>query len=283
MPALLLLLMLPAAAQELTTSIVDAGGGLTNGGDVEIAGAFGSFGDLSTGGDSTARAGFPGQIYDPASVAITPGSASLTDNSTTPFSAEVVCDDDSLLPPSAIAWSVNNPLLDVSPAGEVTAGLLPGGFTATLTASASGVTGSAALTVLDFTPDDFGLYAGDGLPDDWQVQHFGLNNPEAAPASDPDSDWQDNALEYLAGTDPLDAASLLELRFGPDDAPGVKSLNFTPFLPDRTYSLEWSDALTAPWTALPDAPAPATVPGEGTFSDAPAPERKFYRLRITVP
>jgi len=284
MPALLLLLVLPAAAQELTTSVIDAGGSLTTGGDVEIAGSFGSFGAISSGGDTTARAGFPGQIYDPAIVAITPGNAALTDNSSTTFAAEVVCDDDTLLAPSSLAWSVNNPLLSVSPAGEVAAGLLPGGFTAMLTATASGVTGTAALTIFDLTPDDFGLYANDGLPDGWQTLHFGLSNPDALPGADPDSDGQDNQTEYLAGTDPLDAASFLQLRFGPDPAPGVKSLHFTPFLPDRTYTLEWSATLAAPWTALPDAPVPAGEPGEGQFTSTPAAsERKLYRLRMAVP
>lgn len=281
----LLLLALPARAQELTTATLDSGGSLTNGGDVEMAGSFGAFGDVSSGGDTTARAGFPGQIYDPASVVVTPGSAALTDNSSATFIAEILCNDDTRLAPDAIAWSVDNPLLAVSTGGEVTAGMLPSGFSATLTAAAGGVTGTAVLSLFDTSPDDFGLYAGDGLSDAWQVQHFGFNNPNAAPSADPDADGQDNQTEYLAGTGPGDAASFLELRFtSSPPPPGTRVLEFAPFLPGRTYTLESSVSLTAPWITLPDAPVPAAVHGEGQFTDPVVTKgRKFYRLRIVVP
>jgi hypothetical protein len=279
------LLALPAAAQELTTAVVDAGGGLTSGGEVEIAGSFGAFGDVSSGDDTTARAGFPAQLYDPARVSITPGNAGLTDNSSASFTAEILCDDDTTLAPDSIAWSVNNPLLAVTGSGEVIVALLPSGFAATLTATAAGVTGTAALSVFDTTPDDFGLYAGEGLPDAWQAQHFGVNNPDAAPAADPDADGHDNQTEYLAGTDPLDAASFLQLRFAPGPPPpGTRVLEFAPYLPGRTYTLESSDTLAAPWITLPDAPVPATTPGEGQFTDPTiTAARKFYRLRIAAP
>src|SRR5262245_59927833 len=87
---------LSAAAQELTTSSLNSGGGPATGNDVEIAASLGGFGDISLSGGNggagsagyiTARAGFPGQIYDPVRIAITPGSATLTDNSQTQFSA----------------------------------------------------------------------------------------------------------------------------------------------------------------------------------------------------
>jgi hypothetical protein len=281
---LLLLLLPPANAQELTASTVNGGGSLTSSGDVEITGSFGAFGDVTTGSGITARAGFPGQIYDPASIAISPGVALIAENSTTAFSALVVCDDETLLEPGDLTWSLSTPLLAVTRWGEVSAGPLPASFDALLTATTGGVSGTARIRAGDIAPDNFGIYASDGLPDAWQTLFFGLNNPDAAPSADIDADGQDNQTEYSAGTDPLDAASLLQLRFGPDPAPGTKSLIFAPFLPDRTYTLEWSAILAAPWNSLPDASVPASAPGEGQFIDASASsERKLYRLRITVP
>lgn len=38
----------------------------------------------------------------------------------------------------------------------------------------AGLTGTLSLTVRNTGDDDLGLYAGDGLIDLWQVEHFGL-------------------------------------------------------------------------------------------------------------
>lgn len=281
----LLLLTLPSAAQELTTGSINAGGSLTTGGDVEITGSLGAFGDVTTGGDTTARAGFPAQIYDPVRVAITPGNTTLQENSAAAFTVEVICDDDTLLPAADLVWSVDSALLSVTPEGIVTAALLPQDFAATLTASASGVTGTAALTVLDDDPDNYGLSAADGLPDSWQTKHFGSENPDAAPSADPDRDGQNNQTEYSAGTDPTDASSFLQLFFAADPPPtDARIFQFSPFLLDRTYTLESSASLSDLWTPLPGAPVAAVMPGEGTITDDSATaSRSFYRLRITVP
>ena len=52
----------------------------------------------------------------------------------------------------------------------------------------------------------------DGLPDDWQTRHWG-SNPAAWPGTnvDSDNDGATNGQEFLAGTDPRDAASVLRL------------------------------------------------------------------------
>jgi hypothetical protein len=283
--ATLALLISSATAGELTTAILDAGGVLTSGGDVAIAGSLGGFGGVSSdNGPVTARAGFPGQIYDPASVAVTPAAATVNENDTRSFTAEVVCDDDTLLPGSVISWFVDSPFLAVSAAGEVTAGLLPESFTALLTATVSGVSGTALVTVTDPDPDNYGEYAGDGLPDGWQALYFGYRSVEAGPAADPDADGQDNRTEWLAGTAPADPNSLLRLAFSdvPSD-PGTATLFFSPYLPDRIYILESSSGPDAPWTPLPATPDNAPAPGVGLIMDTlPAEARRFYRLRVEM-
>jgi N-acetylneuraminic acid mutarotase len=74
-----------------------------------------------------------------------------------------------------------------------------------------------------------GYYRGDGLPDAWQLSHFGSADPSAHPRGDPDLDGCCNREEWLFGTDPTDSrshpraslrltAEFMELRF-PDASP----------------------------------------------------------------
>jgi hypothetical protein len=69
----------------------------------------------------------------------------------------------------------------------------------------------------------------DGLPDDWQQQHWGTNN-SAWPGrdADVDGDGSTNLHEFLAGTDPLDAGSAL-----------------------RTSMLETGGGLRLSWNSVP--------------------------------
>ncbi len=51
---------------------------------------------------------------------------------------------------------------------------------------------------------------GNGMPDWWQIQYFGHLGVD--PNADPDGDGMSNLREYLAGTDPTDASSLLKFE-----------------------------------------------------------------------
>ena len=45
----------------------------------------------------------------------------------------------------------------------------------------------------------------------WQIQYFGnITDPNAAPDADPDGDGVSNQQEFLAGSDPTSAASLID-------------------------------------------------------------------------
>ena len=282
------LLSVPLArAGESTTAVLDGGGGIVSGDSIEAevsVGVPGGFsGDVAT---IAARHGFPGQIYDPAGeLTVTPGDARVEEFGSSAFAAQLRCDDDSLLPILVDSWSIESPFATVTAEGIVQVGALPGDQPALLTATAGAFSGSATLLLRDLSPDNFGLWAADGIPDAWQALYFTGQEESGVASADPDADGQDNLAEYLAGTDPRDAASLLYLRFGPDPgAPGAKQFVFGPYLPDRTYTLEWSASLAAPWTALPDVPVAGSQPGEGEFTVVPgAGERRFFRLRIAVP
>jgi hypothetical protein len=65
------------------------------------------------------------------------------------------------------------------------------------------------LEVVPTSPD----YNFDGLDDYYQRKYFPLfTSTNAAPAADPDKDGFNNSAEYLAGTDPTSAASLLKIE-----------------------------------------------------------------------
>src|SRR5205814_7122219 len=53
---------------------------------------------------------------------------------------------------------------------------------------------------------------GDGLPDAWEIQYFpSISDPRATPDADPDGDGFTNLQEYLAGTSPGSASSMLKI------------------------------------------------------------------------
>jgi hypothetical protein len=81
----------------------------------------------------------------------------------------------------------------------------------------------------------------DGLPDDWQALYWGPN-PAAWPGGqvDSDGDGVSNLLEFLAGTHPRDAQSVLKLSIS-SSAQGYR-LNWTT-QPGQVYQVQIADRL----------------------------------------
>jgi hypothetical protein len=115
---------------------------------------------------------------------------------------------------------------------------------------------------------------GDGMPDAWELLH-GLNASVNDAALDSDGDGVSNREEYAAGTDPMNAASVLgvttyeaggELRW--------KSV------PGRSYAIEESEDL-GEWQAVPGLPVVLATSGE-TAVELPMEEglKRFYRVRV---
>jgi len=87
----------------------------------------------------------------------------------------------------------------------------------------------------------------DGLPDEWELA-FGLNHLLDDAKNDPDDDGANNTHEYLAGTIPNNPESYLQLRFAIGHAKKTEIL-FT-MQKGRSYSLEFANSPTGPWTAM---------------------------------
>src|SRR5205807_1204960 len=85
---------------------------------------------------------------------------------------------------------------------------------------------------------------------DWQIAHFGSTNaPDAAATADPDSDGARNYLEYLTGTDPLQAASYWKI--GIQRSGSVAEIAF-PQIANRGFEVQGTINLSDPssWSPL---------------------------------
>jgi len=86
----------------------------------------------------------------------------------------------------------------------------------------------------------------DGLPDEWETQFFGNTSPD--PMQDADNDGTPNIGEYLAGTDPSDPASLLRISQTPISEGTL--IEWSPVVPNRTYTVLYTPSLTQPYQIL---------------------------------
>lgn len=124
------------------------------------------------------------------------------------------------------------------------------------------------------------------MPDSWQNQYFGLNNPNAAPDKDVTGTGQNNQFKYVAGLDPTNSASVFVLKIASVlGQPNQKNLIFHPLAPGRTYTPEYrTDLVTGAYANLTGYNGPTTNSTEVSLTDLSATEAsKFYRIRITYP
>jgi hypothetical protein len=188
-----------------------------------------------------------------------------------------------LLSPSSVTWSVLSGPLTVNAQGLATGGPVSAGTSATVRGAYQSLTDTLSLTVLD-TGGGYN-YAGDSLPDDWQTQYFGTENPNAAPDADPDGDSWNNLFEYTAGLVPTDAASRFHISIAPvPGQPLQKRIIFSPVNTGRTYTVQTSSTLnTGSWPALTGVTS-SDAGSVRTVTDLNAGgARKFYRVEVVKP
>ncbi len=291
LPFVALLCSLPAVlAQPFSqqTSTVSSGGGASSGGTFTLQSSIGGTGSgISTAGVAENKAGYIAQIYDVETLQVTTADDPLNEAQTTQLTAQGVADDASLVnyDASEVTWSVvSGPVAGINTSGLATAGNVFEDTLATLRGVFGEISGDVSLTVANVGDDDFGLYAGDGLPDDYQVNFFGIDNPDAAPGLDPDNDRQTTGSEFVTGNSPVDATDLFTLKLV-SVAGGTASFEISNVLPDRAYALKKRTSLqTLPAGASTVTTAnPVSVALDFPIADTSADETAaFYNVDVTL-
>jgi len=121
-------------------------------------------------------------------------------------------------------------------------------------------------------------FDGDGVGDPWEDTYFGTNatNNAADALLDPDGDGMSNRDEYLSGTNPTNAASVLKILLtATNDAPWSFIAQ-----PNLSYSVQWrSNLTTMGWTNLTSFFAlPLTRTVEVNAVLAPVGVERYFRI-----
>lgn len=122
-------------------------------------------------------------------------------------------------------------------------------------------------------------FDGDGLSDTWEREH-GLNPHHAADALlDTDGDGASNLDEWFAGTSPIDAASALRLRLIAEPRPVLRLQG----VPGRRYLPESAPSVRGPWSPVGDAVEGSAGELEFPLEFVPAPDGRYFRIRLVTP
>ena len=278
-----------SANYSVAADTVDSGGKKSSSVNYSNDGSLGGVGGISTApGPETVKHSYIGQLYDMTGINLNATPTTVNEGSTRQLSASALVDDGTTfaLAGPSVAWIiVSGPIFSINASGLATAGTVYENTPATVRGDYSGMSGTLGLTVVNVGNDDFGIYAGDGVDDLWQVQNFGLNNPSGLGNADPDGDRQNNSFEYVAGTNPSDANSKFNLSIA--NVPGQptrKALTFSPRFATRTYTVQYKLTLGPPgFASLPGSSTSDAGPVR-TVTDLNATDpTRFYRVQITYP
>jgi hypothetical protein len=124
---------------------------------------------------------------------------------------------------------------------------------------------------------------GDGIPDWWRAQYYGGNgrgtNTASCATCDPDGDGVSNVLEYLADTNPTNAASYFAI-----EAVTVNPGNSVLFQssPNRKYTLQSTTNLNSgAWSDVSSQTAIRGTGGVVSLTDSsPTTTQRFYRVEV---
>lgn len=286
--ALLLLVAMSSAlkAEMATLGVVDGGGNRATSQTYVCDGSLGGIGGVSTAAPAgVVRNGYVGQLYEVKELAVTGTPAQVNEGDVSQFRGLAILDDATIValqgadinwdpPVYPIATLNSNGLATVASVYSTTTGRVSGFFLA--------ATGSTHLLVTDVNPDNFGIYAGDEIPDRWQVRYFGVDNTNGVWDADPYGTGQNNRYKYVADLNPTNRTSVFAI-IGVSNPPASRVVWFLSST-GRVYSLQRStNVLNGMWA---DVPGQSNVWG-GTdmmsLTDTNASHFQFYRVSVRVP
>jgi hypothetical protein len=124
---------------------------------------------------------------------------------------------------------------------------------------------------------------GDGIPDWWRALYFGgsgtTTNSQSCATCDPDGDGMSNLQEYLAGTNPTNAASVFRLQLSAQASANSVTMSW-PEVPGRSYQIQYKSSLTnAAWQVLS---SPWVVGTTGSYTASSSPPGGYYRVVVVV-
>lgn len=189
----------------------------------------------------------------------------------------------SVLDGGDIGWGpVTYPLGWVNAAGVLTATNVYVTAGGVVTAAYLGAYTNLCVTVLDTNPDNYGIYAADQVPDGWQVQYFGKNNPLGMGGAT-NCTGQINLYTYTADLDPTNPASVFVVN-AISNRPTDRVVCFRTTSTGRVYQLLYATNLVSGvWTNLMGVLPTLGLAGQMSLVDSDAVPIRFYRVQVQVP
>ncbi|HOW97780.1 MAG TPA: VCBS repeat-containing protein [Kiritimatiellia bacterium] len=270
----------------VTADTLDGGGRRAAGAAYVNDASLGAIGAIS-GSDPVLKSGYAGQLMDLAGLNMSVAPIPMDEGTTGQVAAVARWDDDTVSPLGAndIQWATPAyPFAAVAADGRLVASIVYADAQAAVTGLYFGLAGCATQTVMDIDSDNFGIYAGDDIKDSWQVEFFGVDNPDGEADADPDGDRRDNRNEYVTGTGPDDEFSFFNLWNERIEHVATQGdVFYHPRLDSRTYEVLRATALLTPdWSdsfAYSESLAGATC----TVRDLNiAADATYYRVRVEI-
>lgn len=144
----------------------------------------------------------------------------------------------------------------------------------------TGTTGYPVFSGLFFGSGSDQDFNRDGLPDGWQINYFGsITSPLAAPGADPSGDGMSNLQKCLAGLDPTQPESRLQV-LGADAAGGTNFVIRWPSVQGRFYSIDASTNLHEGFPTVAGAGLPATPTLNCATINVNQVNQLFFRVRV---
>jgi hypothetical protein len=247
-------------------------------------GSVGGIGNASASGAVALKGGYIGQLTEVTNLTVSAVPSAMNEGGSSQLSGIAGLDDATVvaIEGSNVVWCAPvYPIGAIGPDGQATLANVYADTSGVVTGRYLGVAGSRVILVSDSIPDNFGLYAGDQVPDGWQVSYFGENNPDGT-ASATNATGRNNLYAYVADLCPTNPGACFGIAAISNNLSGRK-VWFGATSTGRVYRLAYATDLAGTWTNLPGG---AWSPGEaGSMSllDPNGATRRFYRVHVALP